>query len=354
MKVLYLSKTDPQGASSRYRIYQFLPLLRENGVDVEVRPLFDARYFDIIGGSDPKKPGLRRDLKRAAYSLERLAARIRQMRGASGFDLVVLEHQAFPYLPPVLEHWLLHAPGAPPVVVEFDDAIYLTRFHHRKIAWLLGQAAGVIAGNHHLAAWAGQHNPRVVIAPTVVDLTKYQPRQDYGARRPFRIGWVGLPYNFDQLETIAPALEQINRRHPIELAVLSRGRPAISGVPVVELAWSEDGEAAGIARFDAGVMPLADTPWTRGKCGAKLLQYMAAGVPAAGSPVGVNRDIIQHDINGLLASTQQEWVEALTRLIESESLRRTLGEAGRRRVEDAFSLQAWAPRLAEVYRRFAR
>ena len=117
--------------------------------------------------------------------------------------------------------------------------------------------------------------------------------------------------------------------------------------------WTQEGEVPFLQTLDVGIMPLTDTPWARGKCGYKLIQYMACGLPVVASPVGVNRDIVEHGVNGFLAETDAEWRSAIETLLADGELRRRMGAAGRRKVEEHYSLQVWGPRVAQMLRSVA-
>ena len=132
------------------------------------------------------------------------------------------------------------------------------------------------------------------------------------------------------------------------MILIGAGENPFSGLMATIRDWDEATETAGIGNFDVGIMPLPDNPWERGKCGFKLIQYMACGKPVVASPVGVNREIVVEGVNGFLASTQKEWVDALLRLKEDPDLRRTMGEKGRRMVEEEYCLQVTAPRLHRI------
>ena len=341
-RVLYLSKTDRTGPSSRYRIYQFLPGLEAAGIRVEVSPLFRRPYFALL-----ERPFLPRVAGKALYTAWRFAARAAALLRSGRYGAVVIEHQLFPYLPPWAER-ILVAAGVP-FALEFDDAIFLTPFHGRKMDTLCRLAGTVIVGNRHLAEYARARNPSVEVVPTVVDADRYRPREAYRLRedRPV-VGWIGLKYNFPFLAEIAPALPEGTR-----LRVVSSAPPALPLPPGVELdfvPWSEEREGELLAGFDVGIMPLPDTAWARGKCGLKILQYMAAGVPVAASPVGVNAEIVRHGENGLLARGPGAWRRALAELCSSEALRARLGRAGRRTVERGYTLRHGLERLVRIYR----
>jgi len=356
MKVIALTRTSSIGPSTRYRIEQYVPALERAGIEVVTRPLFGATWFAIL----ERRPGPLRTGLKGLYSVTRLAARIGQVLAAraSHADLVLVEQQLFPYLPAWVE--LLLWPRGKPTLVEFDDAIYLTPGHGEKLPRLWERASGLIVGNRFLADHARPHNPSVHVIPTTVDVTRYdralaaqRARRDAArADDRLRVGWIGLRYNFPFLELVAEPLGRLDG-HP-ELAVISSGLPertaAYEGVELLHRPWSEATEADELGACDVGVMPLPDNEWARGKCGLKLLQCMAAGVPVVTSPVGVNADIVEHGVNGLLADTPEAWEAAFRQLAADPDLRSRLGEAGRRTVEAGFSLERGAEMLAKAYR----
>lgn len=353
MKLRALTRTSSIGPSTRYRIEQYRHALAARGIELETRPLFGPTWFAIL--ERPAGP-LRAALK-AGYSLARLAARVVQVLAAdrSEADVVLVEQQLFPYLPAWAE--LLLWPRRRPTVVEFDDAIYLTPGHGRKLPRLWARADLVIVGNRFLAEVARPHARRLVVIPTTVDPRRYdaalaaqRARRERRPDGPLRVGWIGLRYNFPYLEALAEPLRGL--AGGAELRVISSGLPdgpAFAGITLVHRPWSEASEAAELAACDVGVMPLPDSEWARGKCALKLLQSMAAGVPVVASPVGVNADIVRHGENGLLAETPDEWRAALAALASDPELRRRLGEAGRATVEADFSLEGGADSAANAY-----
>jgi glycosyltransferase involved in cell wall biosynthesis len=275
-----------------------------------------------------------------------------------GRDLIVIEGQLFPYAPPVAER-LLRWCGYR-MVIEMDDAIYLTQGHQKKIPALLAMATGAIVGNEQLASYTRQFSPRVHVVPTVVDTDRFVPARGPIPAYPepsheaIRIVWMGLAYNLKYLEVLAPAIRALQGRFQVKLMVVCSRPPKLPGVDVEFRAWHFHREVADLQEAAIGVMPLEDTEWARGKCGLKLLQYMAVGLPAIASPVGVNNEIIVNGENGFLASTEQEWYDSLESLCRAPQLRVRMGLAGRRTVEDRYSLAVWGPRLAEVYRTFSQ
>jgi glycosyltransferase involved in cell wall biosynthesis len=351
LRVLALARTGLRGPSTRYRIAQYRGELAQLGVEVELAPLFDEGWFRILEA----RPAPWRALLKAGYSLARLGARVAQARRAhrGGHDLVLIEQQLFPYLPWALERLLW--PRSTPVLLEFDDAIWLTFAHRRKLAAACARADTVLAGNAFLADFARRGARRVAVIPTTIDLSRYPPAPPPpAAGRPLRLGWIGLRYNLAYLSPLAGPLRRLAAQGvALELRVISSAAPAgpeWQGLPVVHRPWSEAGEVAEMQACDAGLMPLPDDDWARGKCGLKLLQFMAAGRPVVASPVGVNSELVRDGENGLLAAGEAGWEDALRRLAADPDLRARLGAAGRRTVESGYSLSGWAGRLAETYR----
>ena len=350
LRVLALTRTSRRGPSTRYRIEQYRSELAAHGIELTTRPLFGDAWFSIL----ETRPAPLRGLLKAGYSLARLVARAAQAREAArgGHDLVLVEQQLFPYLPWSLERRLW--PKRTPVLLEFDDAIWLTAGHEEKLAAACARAALVLVGNDFLREWAARHAARTAVIPTTIDMARYpaSPPPDPDGR-PLRVGWIGLRYNLGYLSALAGPLRRLQESGQcVELRVISSGAPSgpeWDGLSVVHRPWSEDGELAEMQACDLGVMPLPDVPWARGKCGLKLLQFMAAGRPVVASPVGVNTTIVKDGENGLLAADADGWLAALRRLSDPE-LRLRLGAAGRASVERSYSVSGWASRLAETYR----
>jgi glycosyltransferase involved in cell wall biosynthesis len=152
------------------------------------------------------------------------------------------------------------------------------------------------------------------------------------------------------LAAIAPALREVAGQRALRLSAVGAAPLALDGVDVLTPPWTEEGEAAMISAFDVGVMPLSDSPWERGKCGYKLIQYMACGKPVIASPVGVNRDLVREGENGFLATDTASWTRALVALHDDPARRAAMGAAGRRLVAATHDLAVRLPRLAEILR----
>ncbi len=348
MKVLVFTRYGRAGASSRQRFYQYLPCLQAASVDLTVAPLLSNDYV----------AGLQRGLKPRGEVLAAYPQRVRALLRAQKFDLIWIEKETLPWLPAWLEQVLL--PGGVPYVLDYDDAVFHYYDLHRK-PWvkallgnkhprLMSKAAMVIAGNDYLADFARASGAeRVEILPTVIDLQRYpQPRRSTGtADAPPCVGWIGQRATASFLMPLASVFQRLSSELGLRFAAVGIDAGKL-GLPMTSIPWSEDSEVASISSFDIGIMPLVDEPFERGKCGYKLIQYMACGLPVVASPVGVNRQIVEHGVNGFLATTPQEWEQALRILSADPALRLAMGQAGRRKVEQQYSLQVTGPKLIRL------
>jgi glycosyltransferase involved in cell wall biosynthesis len=347
-KVLFFSRYSRLGSSSRLRLYQYLSYLRDAGVDVTLAPLFGDDYVrDLYGG------------KVAKFSvLKAYVARLGLMLKAGRFDAVWVEKEMLPWIPAWLELGLF--PAQVPLIVDYDDAVFHRYDQHRlplvrgllgrKIDRVMQRANLVVAGNEYLANRARIAGAsRVEILPTVVDMARYRvTTTGMGGQQLPTIGWIGSPSTAHFLHLIAPALHEVVSRKLARVVAVGANADQLSSLPITALPWTEATEVADIQGFDIGIMPLPDAPFERGKCGYKLIQYMACGKPVVASPVGVNCTIVRDGVDGFLVSTHQEWVSALTRLIADRVLRQQMGREGRRRIELEFSLQKAAPQFATL------
>ncbi|GAB3473388.1 glycosyltransferase family 4 protein [Azotobacter salinestris] len=347
MKILLLTRYPRTGASSRLRTLQYLPHLQAAGHEVRVQSLFDEAYLESLYRYGRRSPG-----RTAALYLRRLAALAR----AGDHDLLWIEKELFPYLPAWVERQL-----GTPWIVDYDDAVFhsydqarnplVRRLLGGKIDAVMRSASGVIAGNHYLAERARAAGAaRVTVIPTVVDQARYQPRIVAPAAHPV-IGWIGSPSTQKYLLDIREPLQQACRRYGAHLLLVGATaeiRACLPGIEIQIEPWSEAREAALIRRMDVGIMPLPDGPWERGKCGYKLIQYMACAVPLVASSTGANREIVEHSGAGLLADSGDAWHDALSRLLTSASERERLGRAGRQAVENRYSLQRQLPVLLDT------
>lgn len=349
MKVLLLTRYDRLGASSRMRTLQFLPWLKSSGMVVTVSPLFPNAYVQ----------GLQLGKRNPWKMLGAYWRRLQTLLSSSDHDLLWIEKECLPWLPSLAEKILL--PARIPYVLDYDDAVFHYYDEHRSVVvkYLLGNkhpalmrnASLVVAGNPYLANFArAARAPWVEVVPTAVDLTRYVTIEAQGStvpKSPPCVGWIGQRATADFLRPLTPLFERLTASGLGRFAAIGIDTQAL-GLPMSSIPWSESSEVTSIQGFDVGIMPLMDGPFERGKCGYKLIQYMACGLPVVASPVGVNAEIVEHGVNGFLANTPQEWEYALTTLLTDPALRQRMGQAGRRKIEEQYSLQVTGPRLVEL------
>ena len=347
-RLLVLSKYSRLGASSRLRTLQYRRWLEDAGFAVEYSALFDDRYLQRLYSGEKTHADL------IGYYRKRLS----RLREIPRPGLIWVEYEALPWLPWLLERALL--PASVPIVSDYDDAVFHRYDRHRlaPVRWLLGRKIDrvmkssqlVTAGNAYLADRARHAGAaHVEVVPTVVDLSHYSVRSAALSTPSVRVGWIGTPNTWHAFgktlyTQINDTLTAYDAKFCAVGAELEAGR--VGNLEVI--AWSEESEVDTIQNMDIGVMPLTDSAWSRGKCGYKLIQYMACGLPVVASPVGVNREIVEHGVNGFLAKTEAEWSKALITLLSDEELRRRMGLAGRKKVEQQYSLQVYGPKVASL------
>lgn len=350
MKVLFVAPYPHRSADTRYRIEQFRPELQDAGIQSQVRPFMSERFFEIYADSG-------RVLEKMIEFAAAMTRRLRDVVTAGRFDVVFVHKEAFAFGPPILESLLKRRAGS--LVVDLDDAYWTHPPQLRQIGKrlrdpektdkLLRLSDHVVAGNPYIAEHARMYNPRVTVIPTVVDTMRYQPRSVPAATSEVTIGWVGRWSSAFYLETLVPVLRAVCARHPhVRVKLIGAGNREWEGIRLVCRPWRLESEIEDLQTFDIGIMPLADDEYSRYKCGFKMIQYMALGIPAVVSPVGVNCDIIEDGVDGYLAATPEEWFRKLSLLIENPALRARLGRAARRKIERRYSLDRALPLLVQV------
>ncbi len=322
MRILYIIQ-HPDLPSSRVRALSLIPELKALGLDVQARPY-------------PR----------------RLAGRPALWRACRDADVVVLQKK----LPTWLDTIALRR-ACRRLVYDFDDAVYYRHEsrgaleHHTsrcRFTKLIRRADLILAGNRVLAEEAGRLNQKVEIVPSAVETRGSPLRVHSPGPGPLVIGWIGTAINLGQAALLGPVLRELCRTLPLEYRIICSRGLELDGVPTTFVPWSAETQGAEIARFDVGVMPLPPSGHATGKCGYKALQYMSAGVPPVVSDVGVNREIVQDGVDGLVAGSIGDFGPLLSRLAADPALRARLGQAARARAEQHFSTAVVARRIATL------
>jgi glycosyltransferase involved in cell wall biosynthesis len=344
--LLGLSLYGPRAASHRYRLAQYASGLASCGIELKVQSLLDDVYLRSRFAAGPVPIG---NVLRSAW--ERIAA----LWNVHNYDLAMVHCELLPFAPSWFEAALL----SKPYIYDFDDAFHikyrtgpmssLKYILGDKIDNTISRAAAITAGNEHLAEYARMKNGMTWVLPTVVDTLRYRQRERHVGKE-YTIGWIGSPSTSVYLSKLIEPLSSLGKECLIRLVTVGGRPPYIPNVITETVDWDEATEIDQIHRFDVGVMPLPDDEWARGKCAFKLIQYMACGIPVVASPVGANVDVV-NDGCGRLAKSSDEWISSLRMLRNEPELRLEMGQAGRKRVEERYSLTRTLPLLTDIVKR---
>jgi glycosyltransferase involved in cell wall biosynthesis len=307
----------------RYRVQAFEETLAGSGWSLTIKPLATGLLYRLI-----------------------------QFARAAEFDAVILQRKLLP-------SWQLRElrKRSKRLIFDFDDAVlYRDSYdrrgpHHRRrsdrFQRTVQLADTVIAGNDFLANCAlnyGADPDRVRVIPTCIDADRTAPAAEPRHGPGLDLVWIGSASTMAGLAQQRPLWERIGREVPgVRLRMVCDHFLRFDSLPVVDVPWSESTEAVDVASADVGISWVPDDLWSRGKCGLKVLQYQAAGLPVVANPVGVHPEMIRSGVDGFLVSTPDEWVEAIVRLADDPDLRRWMGENARASLETNYSVQSWAP-----------
>ncbi len=356
-RVLFITPYPPDEApSQRFRFEQYLSILRANSIDYTLQSFLTSTNWRVF-----YEPGnaIRKGIAMANGFWRRTVV----LFVASRYDYVFIHREAAPVGPPVFE-WIIARILRRRIIYDFDDAIWMTDLSgegwitrtlkwRSKVASICQMAHRISVGNEYLGRYAKQFNPQVVLNPTTIDtdhlhnpaLITAQARNSNIA-----IGWTGTHSTLKYLYEIADVLKDIENRHAnVSFIVIANQKPQLNLHRLTFVPWRESSEINDLMRIDIGLMPLPNDAWSEGKCGFKILQYMALMIPGVSSPVGVNKTIVRHGVNGLLSETKREWIEAIEKLIADPNLRMQFGSAGRATVVESYSVNSNTPTFLSLF-----
>lgn len=353
-KIIFLVPYPKEGQSNRFRVEQYLPHLETARIGYSLRPFVSSEFYRIL-----YHPG--RFLSKVYFFIKSTLRRIIDLLSIYKYDLVFVHREAFPFGPPFFE--ILSAKlFNKPLVYDFDDAIFLGERSQTnrtvsflknpaKVAQIISLSRQVIVGNNYLKGYAKQFNKNITVIPTPVDTEKYKSF-DSSKNDGIVIGWIGSHSTAEYVLELKEVFRKLKETYP-DLVIRLVGAEKYEGqLPGTECrAWKLEEEIAKLGSFDIGLMPMPDTPWTKGKCAFKLLLYMSMGIPAICSPVGMNLEVVRDGENGFFAASPQEWIEKIETLIKDSTLRKEMGLKGRKTVETEFDLGLWCPVFTEVLNR---
>ena len=338
IKLLVFSKYDTLGASSRLRSIQYFESLEHENIEVTLSPLFDNRYLKRL---------YRGEKSSFNYIFKRYFKRFLQLFHLKKYDVIWIEKELFPWIPFNIEG-LLKRLGIN-YMVDYDDAIFHNYDSHskslvrlllkNKIPNVMKNATIVTLCNSYLEKKAlASGAQRVELLPTVVSLKRYYLQEKKLHQKPLKIGWIGTPVTEKYIIDLRTMFERLHHEIEFELFIIGGKNFHSTLLHYTLVPWTEASEVELISALDIGIMPLNDSKWEKGKCGYKLIQYMACQKPVIASAVGMNSEIIQDGYNGYLVKNEDEWIEAFKEL-SNENKRELLGKNARKTVEEKYSLE---------------
>jgi glycosyltransferase involved in cell wall biosynthesis len=310
-KILYISKGE-SSPSTRYRSLQYAPLYEASG--------WEFKHLE-----DNKN----------------LTSRISILKEARKSDVVVILRRTYSrFFFSLIRYFSKY------LVFDFDDAIFqkssgqVSKKRKKSFAYTITRCEQIWAGNSYLAEHARRYNKKVEIFPTSLAVDKYKLSNEKPTTS-IDLVWIGSSSTKKHLITVLPTLEEAAKIIPgLRLKIIADFSLHSDTLEIIPVRWSDKTEAADLSSSHVGIAPLPDNPYTQGKCALKVIQYMAASLPVVSSPVGVNKDIVEDGLSGFLVTGQQEWLQALQKLANNSNIRLSMGDAGRKRCIDRFTLQA--------------
>ncbi|MBI5857841.1 MAG: glycosyltransferase [Sphingobacteriales bacterium] len=341
--VLFLVPS-PLGISpgQRFRFEHFLPMLDDAGIRYKVSSFLSLRGRKRLytRGNIPGK---------VLAMISGCGRRLGDMFTLGRYEYVYIHRWAALAGPPVFE-WLIAKVFRKKIIYDFDDSIWVNESAYNKkylAVKFLGKvfricrwAHTVTVGNQYLYNIASNYNKNVLIIPTVVNTeTVHGKNQNQVTGKP-AVGWTGSFSTLIYLDIIVPVLQKLQEKIDFTFFVIADKDPHLPLKNYQFIPWNIKTETEDLLNFHIGLMPLTDDEITRGKCGFKAIQYMALGMPALASPVGINNEIINDGVNGYLCKTGEDWEQRITQLLSDPALRSRLGKAAREKVENYYSVKS--------------
>jgi glycosyltransferase involved in cell wall biosynthesis len=356
MNILFLVPYPlKESPSQRFRFEQYLGILEREGHSYHVHSFLNDNNWRQFSA-----PG--RLLPKILVLLKGLARRTLVLFAIHNYQMIFVHREIAPIGPPVFE-WLISKVLQKKIIYDFDDALWLTDRQNEslllrlmkwrtKVSAICRWSYKVSCGNEFLCDYARQFNQQVVCNPTTIDTDSLHNRQHVRDKTNgfLTVGWTGSHSTLKYLEPLEPILLKIENAFPsVRFIVIADQEPSLHLQRLIFKPWRIDTEIDDLSQVDIGIMPLPDDEWSKGKCAFKALQYMALEIPTIASRVGANTSVIDHGVNGFLASTPADWEGHLTRLIEDQNLRISIGRKGRERVVDRYSVRSNGARFLSLF-----
>jgi glycosyltransferase involved in cell wall biosynthesis len=344
MKILFIAPYPYSVApSQRFRYEQYLEALKNQGHTFDIESFIDESAWKIL--YTPKNY-----VKKILSVLRAFVRRIILLTRVKKYDYVFIHREASHLGPPIFE-WFIAKIFKKKIIYDFDDAIWIPNFSeynkifhplkmYGKVKSIIRWSHKISAGNDYLCDFAREYNSNVVCNPTTIDTENHHNQIKNQNTKKVVIGWTGTFSTAKYIHEIIPVIQKLEEKYDFVFQVISNEFPKVELKSFQFKRWKKDTEIADLLEFNIGVMPLVDDKWANGKCGFKALQYMALGIPAVISPVGVNTKIVDEKINGFLCTTQEEWYNALAYLLENPDAREKMGHEARKKIEEHYSVKS--------------
>ena len=284
-----------------------------------------------------------------------LSRRIFQLIFVRSNQIIIIQRELLRIGPPILEKIISKI--NPNVIYDIDDADFHMRgifYDHKKTYKIMKLSKIIFVGNQYLENYAKNYCKIVKLIPTLIDTDRYKIRdlKTYKKSSKYILGWVGTPRSLENLKLIVKPIKILSKKYPIELNIISNKSIELGNLPIRFIKWTLKEEISNLNTIDIGIMPLYDNPYNRGKCGFKLLQYMALGIPTVSSPVGVNNQIIKHGENGFLAYSSKDWIKSIQILIENYNIYKKIHAKSITKVFESYSFKKFIPIIEDLLEKF--
>lgn len=353
IRVLFLTRYPVEGASSRYRVFQYIPDLQKLGVHCDVQSFMSSEMYQIsfLPGKTHRK---------IWETVKAVCRRISVVAKHSTYDIVYMQRELLPFGPPWLERWMQWRDAV--LFFDYDDALFIKKSSRynplatllrapNKVLDIFKLVHCVVAGNDWLrdeALRLGASN--AVTIEVAEDTDRIQMHASHSNAKPVTIGWLGSTSTVKYLNFIEPVLQKIAKQYPdVQFEIMGGGSFVMKDVPWKITDWSLTAELEALQRFDIGLMPLPMEDWAKGKSGGKARTYMAAGVAPVCAAIGYNLELIEHNKTGFLCADNQQWFLAIESLIQSAELRQQIAENARHYVQEKFAPNIQAMKMKKLF-----
>jgi len=350
-KLIFFTKYSFNGASSRYRTFQYIDIFNNEGANCKIYTLFNQNYLDALYNN--------KRIKKILYASVSILKRILNVIFIPKCDLCIIEKELIPYFPPLLEKFLKIKNI--PFILDYDDAIFINYKKNKtinfllknKISSIIRMSEGVMAGSPYLFDYCKKYNDNSIFIPTSINFKKYDnitiPSSDK-----LSIGWIGTPSTSNYIIQILPSLLKIINKYKCDVHLIGFDKNIknkfLNNKNIKIIKWEYETELIELSKIDIGLMPLLNTDWCKGKCALKIIQYLALGIPVVVSPIGANKNIVNNGKNGFFAIDEKDWFNKISTLIEDKQQRILLGKNGKNQIKDFYDTKINSIKIVNFYK----